>query len=250
MRFVAVLLLLLVGAGSIEPGAAPLRAEPVRALHVKAVLVAAERSIKAFDNAADRFASALAARVAPDTVAIARFSNRPIPGTERSEQPEILRAIETMQAAPNESCLIYVTGHGSPNKGVALPRSDDYLGRNQLDQAIARGCGNRPTVVVISACFSGRYATGRIARDNRIVLTAARADRPSFGCGVRDQFTYFDGCFLTAFEDKVATTWEDVARSATACVAQLERASEFTPSEPQLFVGRAVTGLKLPGAGG
>ena len=241
MRLVT-LLLLLVTAGC----ATPVRAERQEAFSVKAILVAAESSIRAFDNATGRFANALAARVAPDTASIVRFSNRPIPGTKRSGLPGILRAIEMMQAGSNESCLIYVTGHGSPDEGVSLPRSDDFLRPNALSRALVRGCGDRPTVVVISACFSGGFVASSAVRDNRIVLTAARQDRPSFGCGIQDKFTYFDGCFLSAFEDKLSTTWEDVARSAIACVGRLEQASDFEPSEPQLYVGRAVAGLKLP----
>ena len=250
MRIVTLILLLLATACSVapEPISVPaFRAEITEPLRVKAVMVGAESSIKAFDNATDRFSKSLTARVGPNRATIARFSNRPIPETERSEIPGVLRAIEAMQAGPNESCLIFVTGHGIQDRGVAFPRSKDYLRQNALDRAIAQGCGNRPTVVVISACFSGGYTTGPVARDNRIVLTAARRDRPSFGCGVQNNFTYFDGCFLSGFEDKASTTWEDVARSAIACVGSLERTDDFEPSEPQLYVGRTVVGLKLPG---
>jgi Peptidase C13 family len=251
MQIVAALLLLLVACSAAPeppPRIVALRAEPAAPLHVRAVVVAAERSIGAFDNATGRFARALNARVGPGGADIVRFSNRPLPNTQRSDVPSILNAIAAMHAGPNESCLVYVTGHGAPGSGVSFPRTDDFLRRIDLDRAITSGCGDRPTVVVISACFSGIYATRPVARDNRIVLTAARRDRPSFGCGVKDEFTYFDGCFLSAFEDRSATTWEDVAHAAIACVGKLEQAQDFQPSEPQLFVGKDVAGLKLPGA--
>ena len=47
---------------------------------------------------------------------------------------------------------------------------------NMLD----RTCGKRPTVVIISACFSGVFLPA-LASSNRMVLTAARPDRTSFG---------------------------------------------------------------------
>jgi hypothetical protein len=217
-------------------------------LGVKAVLVGAESEIEAFDNATGRLFEDLTARIAPASLHVVRFSERRIPDTERSDLPRILQGIASMQAGPTDSCLIFVTGHGSPNRGVALPRSGNYLMPNALDRAIAHGCGERPTVVVISACFSGIFAASSVARDNRIVLTAARRDRPSFGCDAENDYTYFDGCFLSAFENKALTTWEEVAQSASVCVGKLERAQHFQPSEPQLFVGGAVAGLKLPGA--
>ncbi len=243
MRFVAAILLFLIA--SCAPQQEAVALPP---LGVKAVLVGAESEIDAFDNATGRLFDDLKARVAPGSLHVARFAERRIPDTERSALPRILRGIEAMQAGPNDSCLIFVTGHGSPNRGVALPRSGNFLTPNALDRAITSGCGDRPTVVVISACFSGIFAASSVARDNRIVMTAARKDRPSFGCDVESDYTYFDGCFLSAFENRASATWEDVARSATACVGKLEQAQDFQPSEPQTFVGRAVAGLKLPGA--
>lgn len=254
MRFLAAILLLLVGACGSQPEAMVpptiVAQAPAPTGGLKAVLVGAEGSINAFDNATRRFLEDLSALVPPDALHAVRYAERRIPETERSDLPGILRGIASMRAGPNDHCLIYVTGHGGQGRGVYISRSDDFLKPNALDQAITQGCGDRPTVVIISACFSGLFAKSSVARDNRIVLTAARRDRPSFGCGVDDKYTYFDGCFLTAFENANLDTWEEVARSAIACVAKRERAEDFDPSEPQLFVGNGVRGLRRPGARG
>src|SRR5207302_1931394 len=68
-----------------------------------------------------------------------------------------------------------------------------------LDAMLDKSCGARPTVVVISACFSG-VVVPTLARGNRMILTAARPDRSSFGCGESDKYPYFDDCFLQSMK--------------------------------------------------
>ena len=86
----------------------------------------------------------------------------------------------------------------------------------------------------------------RRARPNRIVLTAARADRPSFGCGAGRDLTYYDGCVLQSFTD-LPRDWEDVIDTTDACVTRLEAQEHERPSEPQSYVGAAVADLPAPG---
>ncbi len=83
-------------------------------------------------------------------------------------------------------------------------------------------------------------------RPNRVVITAAAADRVSFGCGSGDQYNYFDQCLLQQFDG--ASTWAQLAASTRACVENLEqRMGVGRPSRPQVFVGAAVADLRLPG---
>jgi hypothetical protein len=96
-------------------------------------------------------------------------------------------------------------------------------------------CPDRPTVLVVSACFSGIFVDG-LAAPNRMIITAARRDRTSFGCGADATYPYFDGCIiegLTTAPDFIA-----LANSARACVKRREEAEELTPgSEPQVSIG-------------
>ncbi|MGH1557142.1 C13 family peptidase [Caulobacter segnis] len=55
-------------------------------------------------------------------------------------------------------------------------------------------------MVVISACFSGVFIPP-LQKSDRLVLTAARPDRASFGCGEDDKYPYFDDCFLSTLPD-------------------------------------------------
>jgi hypothetical protein len=78
------------------------------------------------------------------------------------------------------------------------------------------------------------------------VLTAAAADRVSFGCGAGDQYTYYDQCLLQQFDG--AATWQQLAIATRSCVEALERRMAVSlPSQPQIFVGAAVADLKVPG---
>jgi len=129
-------------------------------------------------------------------------------------------------------CFVYFTSHGSDD-GIVLGKGD--LSPSELASMLANTCGNRPTVVVVSACFSGVFVPALKAPD-RIVLTAAAADRASFGCGEADRYTYFDTCaveWLPQAGDFVA-----FARRTIACVHAREKKEQVDlPSYPQLAVG-------------
>ena len=50
----------------------------------------------------------------------------------------------------------------------------------------------RHKVAVISACYSGIFITSSRANPDMLVVTAADADHPSFGCQDKAKWTYFD----------------------------------------------------------
>jgi Peptidase C13 family len=103
---------------------------------------------------------------------------------------------------------------------------------------VNNACGSRPSVVVMSACFSGIFVP-ELAAPNRMVLTAARPDRTSFGCGESDHYTFFDTCFLQSLP--ASADFPGLAQQTIACVAARERAEKIEyPSEPQLAVGEQV----------
>ena len=96
-------------------------------------------------------------------------------------------------------------------------------------------CGKRPTVAVISACFSGVFVRD-LEWPNRMVMTAARPDRTSFGCGATDRYTYFDDCFLQSLS--VSKNLLDLSSAVPVCVSKRETAERIgPPSEPQVSIG-------------
>ena len=196
---------------------------------------------EAFDNARRDVGKALE-RAGFASGNIREFSVRPdrYPDTHPgpSDLNDIYQGLSEVAAKAPGGCLFYISSHGSPAGAVLGER---ILSPGVLDTVLDRACGQKPTVVVISACFSGVFVP-TLARPNRMVLTAARPDRSSFGCGEADRYPYFDDCFLQSMRD--SHDFPDVAREATSCVAARETKEGMKPpSEPQTFIGGAVRPL-------
>jgi len=218
----------------------------LKTLHWRAVVVAGDGALRVFDNAVARMAGWLRQRgVRPDEITRLSASQAAIAqGAESASWAHILRAVSHMKAEPGQACFVFITSHGQRDAGVALSYDGGILRPGELDRALATGCGNAPTVAIVSACFSGSFAAPPMQRANRIVITAARADRASFGCSADETYTYFDRCLLTRLTG--ANTWRDLFRGTAACVAERERHNGFVPSEPQGWFGPAIADLPLP----
>ena len=72
-----------------------------------------------------------------------------------------------------------------------------------------------------------------------LVITAARADRPSFGCGTDAELTYFGRALLVEALNQTRSLPAafELAREA---VAQREKDDGFEPSEPQMAMGALI----------
>jgi len=166
---------------------------------------------------------------------VVQFSMRPErypqANASHSDPRTIATALWDLSNRTSGGCFIYFTSHGSPD-GIEL--NDDTLAPEVMAEMVNNACGDRPSVVVVSACYSGVFVP-RLAAFNRVVLTAARRDRTSFGCGESDQYTFFDACFLQNFRS--SGDFVDLARNVQTCVAQREKKEHVFPSEPQLSVG-------------
>jgi hypothetical protein len=150
-----------------------------------------------------------------------------------------LEMVQLTQKA-RDGCLIYFTSHGNP-AGVLVGQG--LLSPTALGAMVDATCGDRPTVAIISACFSGVFVPA-LDGPNRMVLTAARPDRSSFGCGEADRYTYFDGCVLQSLPQ--AHDFAALGAAARACVSRREIETHATPpSEPQMEIGAQLR-LMLP----
>ena len=217
-------------------------------LHYKAVLIAGDFSAAAFDHATEAMQERLLAhRTAPDDVqrlsAARAAAGRN--GVQSSTIDHVLAAIEHMHPGPGEGCFVFATSHGAYGEGFVLVPSQDFLTPEALDHALDIGCGNAPTVAIISACFSGIFAKPPMARSNRIILTAARDDRTSFGCGAGFQYTVYDRCLLQALDHSAG--WPAAYAMIKSCVAAREKSFRIKASEPQAWFGDAVANPPIPG---
>ena len=190
---------------------------------------------EAFDNAR-RDVSKELVRIGFDPARMRQFSVRPerYPDTKplKTDLHALYDALVDLTAKGPDGCLVYFSSHGAPT-GVVMDQN--ILPPGVLGDVLDRTCGARPTVVIISACFSGVFVP-ELASPNRMVLTAARPDRTSFGCGEADKYPYFDDCFLQTAPQ--AHDFPSLAKGVQACVAAREiKEGMKPPSEPQLFIG-------------
>ena len=196
-------------------------------------------STEAFDNARrDVAATLMGLGFRPEN--LIQFSTRPDrydgPKPERLTAQSMLDAVKTSTARVKGGCLIYYTSHGNP-KGVVL----DVHGRpyvlspGELGLIVDEACADRPAIVIISACFSGVFVP-YLQGPQRMVVTAARPDRSSFGCSTDDVYPFFDDCFLQSVGK--TRTFPALPPAIQACVARKETDMGLgPPSEPQAFIG-------------
>jgi hypothetical protein len=170
---------------------------------------------------------------------VRQFSVRPelypASGLGKSDLQPIYESLKTLASQAKSGCLVYFTSHGAP-QGVVL--DGQILAPRLMDQMIADACGERPTIVIISACFSGVFVPA-LEDTNRMILTAARPDRSSFGCSESDKYPYFDACVLQELPQ--AHDFVALGPKVQGCVAERETETGMSPpSEPQFFVGPAL----------
>ena len=96
-------------------------------------------------------------------------------------------------------------------------------------------------MIIISACYSGSLI-GDLRAPDRIIITAARADRSSFGCAPDSRHTFFGDAEMHAFgqQDRSLRQVFAVIRDD---VARMESGERYQPSKPQVWVGANMTDL-------
>jgi hypothetical protein len=194
-----------------------------------------------FDNARrDISADLVRMGFSPDNVVqfSVRPSRYPDVAPRSSDGQTIATTLWDLSNRTDGGCLVYFTSHGSTD-GIVM--GEDTLPPNRMNQMITNACGDRPTVVIVAACFSGVFVPV-LAAPNRMVLTAARPDRTSFGCGEQDRYTFFDTCMLQDLPG--SGDFPDLAHNVMGCVAAREKKDGIKyPSEPQLSMGADVAPL-------
>jgi len=143
--------------------------------------------------------------------------------------------------AENDVLFLILTSHGSPD-GLAVKagRLTQTLTPSNLADMLAR-TGVRHKVVVISACYSGVFIP-RLANPNMLVITAADADHPSFGCRDKAKWTYFGDAFFNVAL-RQGGSLRDAFLVAQTLVRKRERRERIEPSNPRIAGGANVEQL-------
>ena len=141
----------------------------------------------------------------------------------------------------NDVLFLILTSHGSPaGLAVKAGRLMQTLTPSNLAHLLAR-TGVRHKVVVISACYSGVFIPP-LADPNTLVITAADANHPSFGCRDKAKWTYFGDAFFNVALRR-AKSVSDAFVVARALVHRRELREHVEPSNPLMAGGENVQPL-------
>lgn len=152
----------------------------------------------------------------------------------------IARALHAMAAhmdRENDVLVLFITSHGSEDHEIELNYwplelagiTPEWL-RATLDET-----GIRHRVIILSACFSGGFIPVLQTPDT-LVITAADANRSSFGCLDDAEMTYFGRAFFDEAlrrENSLRAAYD----TALTTIHEREQAENFEPSEPQWWAG-------------
>jgi len=108
-----------------------------------------------------------------------------------------LKAVGERMDRDADVLLLFLTSHGTKDHLLYVnmdPLPLDQIAPDDLAEVLAKS-GIRNKVVIISACYSGGFIDA-LKGESTMIITAARADRPSFGCGSTAQITDFGRAFF------------------------------------------------------
>jgi hypothetical protein len=160
------------------------------------------------------------------------------PGSPHHLNLALARVAEVMDR--NEDVLIlYSTSHGNPRQGLIYQVRQRIAGMISPARlaAILGSLDVRNRMLILQACYSGQFIPA-LANDDSIVITAAAADRSSFGCTPGNDWTFFGHALVNQAMRKPAPLRDQFAQAAASIVAWESRAG-FKPSNPQISVGQS-----------
>lgn len=150
---------------------------------------------------------------------------------------DTLAAIGKRMDRKEDALLLFVTTHGTEDHNLYVhvdKEEEDFISPQDLRAALDdAGIDNR--IIVLSACYSGGFIPA-LRSPHTLILTAARADRASFGCGNTSNATYFGQAWLidamNQSDDPLAAF--DIAKAA---ITAREKQQGEVPSLPQQSLG-------------
>lgn len=150
----------------------------------------------------------------------------------------LARVAELMDPA-EDVLVLYSTSHGAPD-GLVYHYGDTGFGvlsPSRLGSVLGE-LGIRRRVVLLSACYSGVFVPFLQSPDTAI-MTAASAERTSFGCEAENDWTFFGDALVNNALRKPQPLAAAAAEARTA-IAGWETGSRLAASQPQIVIGEGV----------
>lgn len=149
------------------------------------------------------------------------------------------KAFAELTPGQNDRCFLFMTSHGTRSEFYV--EGDKGITPTQFAALLDEACGTRPTVAFISACFAGIMVNQQTMKDNRIIFTAASADKTSQGCAPGIKYNLFEECAVgTLAKVKTFDAW---GAEIKACIEAKDK------SGPMFYVGAKMKGLAIDGSG-
>lgn len=178
-----------------------------------------------------------------DPAAIVFRLNNPVPG-QGADWPyataenvaAVLKKV-TELARPQDKVVVLFTTHGAPDV-LTINFADTYyqpVKSRWLNEQLA-GLGSTPTLLLLSACYSGSFLP-TMREPSRIILTAAASNRSSFGCDFHSSNTFFIDALLNQKQNGEKSLIQ-LMDAAKLDIDKRERDMGLSPpSLPQTFYG-------------
>jgi hypothetical protein len=151
-----------------------------------------------------------------------------------------LRDLGSRMNRDRDVLFLSISSHGADDPAIIVSNSQLPL-QDLTDDDLAdalRESGIKWRVIIISACYAGGFID-QLRDPQTIVITAAAADRTSFGCSNDRDLTYFGEAF---YRDALpgARSLRDAFDTAKAAIAARERREHVDASNPQAYFGKAM----------
>jgi hypothetical protein len=148
-----------------------------------------------------------------------------------------LRGLADRMNLGSDVLFLVISSHGASDPAIAVSNSDLPL-NDMTDEDLAEALsdsGIKWRVIIISACYAGGFIDA-LKNPRTIVITAAAADRTSFGCSNDRDLTYFGEAF---FRDALpeARSLRDAFDRAKSAIELRERRERVDASKPQAYFG-------------
>ena len=157
----------------------------------------------------------------------------------------VLTRVAELMDLSEDVLVLYTTSHGAPD-GLVYHYGDTGFGvlsPSRLGSVLGE-LGIKRRVVLLSACYSGVFVPFLQSPDTAL-MTAASAERTSFGCQADNDWTFFGDALVNNALRKPQPLTAATAEARTT-IAGWEASSRLEPSQPQIVFGDAVNGWLAP----
>jgi hypothetical protein len=174
------------------------------------------------------------------SLALVNHRSAPRPEATLKSIEFVLHAVARRMDVAEDILLLHLTSHGGSNHVLVLrhPAGELYGISPQFLRSVLDQTRIRHRVLVISGCYTGGFIPP-LATVETMVLTAANAQRQSYGCGNDSEITeYSRALYLKALRQ--TRSLREAAGVAVQLIHEYERAHKLTHSYPQIRSGYAI----------